>query len=327
MLAESLTGKRARDFTNLRGWINTSPLKMEDLKGRVVLLDFWTYSCVNCIRTLPHMRTLHDRYGNDPFILVGVHTPEFEFEKDPENVAAAVKRFGIKYPVAIDSENTTWKLYGNQYWPRQTLIDAKGIVRWEHAGEGDYDKMERMVQNLLKETGAEPENKSGTGKDNLGAFEYSSKTTPEIYTGSLRSQGFGNGQVCVPGSCTRFIDPKDDHSRDVPYLQGDWTQFPEYVAHATSDPGQMVLKYAARNANAVLGTFGQAPATVHVELDGKPVEKDKAGTDVMWDKTGSYLTVKENRLYDIIRTKKFETHELRLQTTSDGFRVYSYTFG
>lgn len=326
MLAESLTGKQARDFTNLRGWINSSPLKMEDLKGKVVLLDFWTYSCVNCIRTLPHMRLLHDRYGKDQFVLVGVHTPEFEFEKDPANVAAAVRRFAIEYPVAIDSENTTWKLYGNQYWPRQTLIDAKGIVRWEHAGEGDYNKMEQMVQNLLKETGAKPEKKLGTDKDILGAFEYSSKTTPEIYTGSLRSQGFGNGQVCVPGSCTRYIDPKD-YSRDVPYLEGDWTQFPEYVAHATSDPGYIALKYAARNANAVLGTSGQAVATVNVELDGKPVERDKAGIDVMWDKTGSYLTVKENRLYDIIRTKKFETHEMRLQTTLDGFRVYSYTFG
>ena len=326
MLAESLTGKEARDFTNLRGWINTSPLKMEDLRGRVVLLDFWTYSCVNCIRTLPHMRMLHERYGKDSFILVGVHTPEFAFEKDPVNVESAVKRFGIKYPVAIDSENTTWKLYGNQYWPRQTLIDAKGVVRWEHAGEGDYDKMERMVQNLLKETGSKLESKSDSGKERLGAFEYSSKTTPEIYTGSLRSQGFGNGQVCVPESCTRFIDPKD-HSRDTPYLQGDWTQFPEYVAHVSTDLGYILLKYAARNANAVLGTSGTDPITVNIALDGKPVAKDNAGGDVQWDSNGSYITVGNNRLYDIIRTRNFETHELKLATSSDELQVYSYTFG
>ena len=326
MLAESLTGKKAPGFSNLRGWTNTSPLTIENLQGKVVLLDFWTYSCVNCIRTLPHMKMLYDRYGNDAFVLVGVHTPEFAFEKDPENVEAAIKRFGILYPVANDSENTTWKLYGNQYWPRQTLIDAKGVVRWEHAGEGDYDKMERMIQNLLKETGTKLENKSGSDRAKLGAFEYSSKTTPEIYTGSLRSQGFGNGQVCVPGSCIRYIDPKD-HSRDVPYLQGDWTQFPEYVTHANLDPGYVVLKYAARNANAVLGTSGQTPVTVKVELDGKPLGKDKAGTDVMWDKTGSFLVVRENRLYDIIRTRNFETHELKLETNSDNFQVYTYTFG
>ena len=326
MLAESLTGKEARDFTNLRGWINTSPLIIDGLRGKVVLLDFWTYSCVNCIRTLPHMKMLHERYAKDAFILVGVHTPEFEFEKDPVNVEAAVKRFEIRYPVAIDSENTTWKLYGNQYWPRQTLIDAKGVVRWEHAGEGEYDKMEKMIQNLLKETGSSQENRSSTGKNQLNTFEFSSKTTPEIYTGSLRSQGFGNGQVCVPGSCIRYLDPKD-HSRDVPYLQGDWTQQQEYVAHATSEPGYVVLKYAARNANAVLGTSGQTPVTVKVELDGKPVEKDKAGSDVMWDKTGSFLVVRENRLYDIIRTRSFETHELKLLTSSDRLQVYTYTFG
>jgi thiol-disulfide isomerase/thioredoxin len=326
MLAESLTGEKAPDFSNLRGWINTSPLTIESLKGKVVLLDFWTYSCVNCIRTLPHMKILHDRYGRDSFVLVGVHTPEFEFEKNAENVAAAVKRFGIEYPVAIDSDNTTWKLYGNQYWPRQTLIDANGIVRWEHAGEGDYDKMERIIQNLLRETGSSLENRSDKDSNKLGVFEYSPKTTPEIYTGSLRSQGFGNGQVCVPGSCTRYIDPKD-HSRDVPYLQGDWTQFPEYIAHSTLDPGYIVLKYAARNANAVLGTSGQTPVTVKVELDEKPVEKDKAGTDVMWDKTGSSIIVKENRLYDIIRTRNFETHDLKLQTNSDTVQIYAYTFG
>lgn len=325
MLAESLTGKEARDFTNLRGWVNTSPLTIESLKGKVVLLDFWTYSCVNCIRTLPHMRTLYERYGKDPFVLVGVHTPEFEFEKDPANVESAVKRFGIKYPVAIDSENTTWKLYGNQFWPRQTLIDANGIVRWEHAGEGDYDKMERMIQNLLKETGTRLESKTDSEKK-LATFQYSAKTTPEIYAGSLRSQGFGNGQVCVPGSCTRYIDPKD-HSRDTPYLQGDWTQFPEYIVHATTDLGYILLKYAARNANAVLGTSGTKPIVVNVALDGKPVTKDIAGADVQWDSNGSYVIVSNNRLYDIIRTRNFETHELKLVTSSDNLQVYSYTFG
>jgi len=147
MLAESLTGKTAPEFSNLRGWVNTSPLTMTGLRGKVVLLDFWTYSCVNCVRSLPHMKLLHKEYAGDTFVLIGVHTPEFEFERIPENVASAVKRFGIGYPVAIDSENTTWKLYGNQYWPRQTLISSKGTVRWEHVGEGDYDKMVERIRD------------------------------------------------------------------------------------------------------------------------------------------------------------------------------------
>jgi thiol-disulfide isomerase/thioredoxin len=128
---------------------------MNGLKGKVVLLDFWTFSCVNCVRALPHMKQIHMMYAGDKFVLVGVHTPEFEFEKLPENVADAVKRFRIEYPVAIDSENATWRLYGNQYWPRQTLVDANGRVRWEHVGEGDYDKMENKILELLKETGTD----------------------------------------------------------------------------------------------------------------------------------------------------------------------------
>ena len=299
---------------------------MEGLKGKVVLLDFWTYSCVNCVRSLPHMKLLHKEYAGDAFVLIGVHTPEFEFEKPPENVASAVKRFGIGYPVAIDSENTTWKLYGNQYWPRQTVVDSKGTVRWEHAGEGDYDKMEDRIRDLLKEVGKQAESKGNTRTNMIERFAFSSKTTPEIYTGASRSQGFGNGQVCVPGSCTRYIDPRE-HSRDIPYLNGDWTQYPEYVTHVTPESGYILLKYGARNANAVLGVSDMKTVRVDVQLDGKPIDKRQAGADVQWDSNGSYLVVTENRLYDIVRSKTFETHELKLLTSGEDLRIYTYTFG
>ncbi|TMI18934.1 redoxin domain-containing protein [Candidatus Bathyarchaeota archaeon] len=314
MLAESLTGKPAPELSNLRGWINTSPLTMEGLKGKVVLLDFWTYSCVNCVRSLPHMKLLHKEYAGDAFVLIGVHTPEFEFEKPPENVASAVKRFGIGYPVAIDSENTTWKLYGNQYWPRQTVVDSKGTVRWEHAGEGDYDKMEDRIRDLLKEVGKQAESKGNTRTNTIERFAFSSKTTPEIY------------QVCVPRSCTRYIDPRE-HSRDIPYLNGDWTQYPEYVTHVTPESGYILLKYGARNANAVLGVSDMKTVRVDVQLDGKPIDKRQAGADVQWDSNGSYLVVTENRLYDIVRSKTFETHELKLLTSGEDLRIYTYTFG
>ncbi|HEV2119589.1 MAG TPA: redoxin family protein [Candidatus Bathyarchaeia archaeon] len=325
MLAESLTGKSAPEFSGLRGWLNTSPLTMAGLKGKVVLLDFWTYSCVNCVRSLPHMKLLHNEFAGAPFVLVGVHTPEFEFEKLPENVASAVKRFGIEYPVAIDSENTTWKLYGNQYWPRQTLVDSKGTIRWEHAGEGDYDKMEERIRDLLKETGKPMGGKNDAGVK-MEKFGFMPNTTPEIYAGALRSQGFGNGQVKASGSRTRYTDP-GKHSRDIPYLSGDWAQLPEYVIHASSEAGYALLKYGARNANAVLGASDAKPVRVDVELDGKPIEKGKAGADVRWDSTGSFLLVTENRLYDIVRTKAFETHELKLITNADDLRLYTYTFG
>ena len=328
MLTQSISGKSAPDFSGLRGWLNTPPLTITGLNGKVVLLDFWTYSCVNCIRSLPHMKRLHEKYGGDGFVLVGVHTPEFAFEKLPENVAQAVKRFGIEYAVALDSENMTWKLYGNQYWPRQTLIDSKGMVRWEHAGEGDYDKMEDKIRELLKETGRTvADMKSNTGPTRTEKFSLqTSKMTPETYVGELRSQGFGNGQVCVPGSCTRYIDT-GEHSRDIPYFNGDWTQFPEYVRHETSEPGYVLLQYTARNANAVLGILNMKPVRVNVELDGKPLGKESAGTDVQWDSMGSYLLVEMNRIYDIVRTRDFETHELKLVTNADDLCLYTYTFG
>ncbi len=332
MTAELITGKRAPEFSGIRGWLNSSPLSINSLTGKVVLLDFWTYSCVNCIRTLPHMKLLHQKYSGQGLVLVGVHTPEFEFEKLPENVVSAVKRFGIEYPVAIDSDNVTWKLYGNQYWPRQTLIDSKGMVRWEHAGEGDYDKMEEQVMRLLGETG-KVANPSSAGRPKTGWKErlglqnaQDGRISPEIYAGALRSQGFGNGQVCVPGSCVRFIDP-GEHLPDVPYLNGDWTQTPEYVEHASTDAGYVLLKYTGRNANSVLGAGKEKPVRVDVELDGHGVEKRKAGADVHWDGTGSYLSVGENRLYDIVRTKNAESHDLKLVTSSEGLRLYTYTFG
>ncbi len=153
MLAKSLMGDPAPEFSGIKGWLNSPPLTMTSLRGKVVFLDFWTYSCVNCIRSLPHMKELHERYSTNGLVLVGVHTPEFTFEKLPENVADAVKRFQIRYPVAIDSDNLTWKSYGNQFWPRQTIVDSTGAVCWEHAGEGDYDKMGEIVERLLKEIG------------------------------------------------------------------------------------------------------------------------------------------------------------------------------
>lgn len=147
----SLTGKQAPEFAQIKEWLNSPPLTMSGLKGRVVLVDFWTFGCVNCVRTLPHVKHLYEKFAGEEFTLVGIHTPEFAFERPVEAVADAVKRFQIRYPIAIDSENVTWKLYGNQYWPRQTLVDALGMVQWEHVGEGAYDTMESKVAELLRE--------------------------------------------------------------------------------------------------------------------------------------------------------------------------------
>jgi thiol-disulfide isomerase/thioredoxin len=143
--------KLAPELADIEGWINSAPLRLSELRGRVVFLDFWTFGCSNCVRTIPHMNELHRKYPSDELVIIGVHTPEFESEKDANNVRLAVEKLGIEYPVALDSENTTWKLYGNRYWPRQTLVDWSGEVRYEHIGEGGYDEIERQVAGLLAE--------------------------------------------------------------------------------------------------------------------------------------------------------------------------------
>ena len=144
--------KVAAEFEDIGGWINSRPLSLSGLRGKVVFLDFWTYGCMNCQRTLPSMKALHSRYSRDGLVVVGVHTPELPNERKRENVEKAVASAGLTYPVALDSENSTWKLYGNHYWPRQTLIDAEGVVRYEHVGEGDYDEIEAKVVELLNES-------------------------------------------------------------------------------------------------------------------------------------------------------------------------------
>jgi thiol-disulfide isomerase/thioredoxin len=147
----SMMGTAAPEFQDIKGWINSEPMSLASLRGKVVFLDFWTYSCGNCVRTLPYMRELHERYAREDLVVIGIHTPEFEFEKNPTSVTNAVEKSGLRYPIALDSNNTTWRLYGNHYWPRQTLVDTNGVVRYEHVGEGDYGEIDRKVKELLRE--------------------------------------------------------------------------------------------------------------------------------------------------------------------------------
>jgi thiol-disulfide isomerase/thioredoxin len=142
----------AREFQNIEGWINSKPLSLSELRGKVVFLDFWTFGCGNCINTRPYFRRLYEKFEHNPnFAMIGMHTPEFPYERDPKNVKKAVRDFNLKYPIALDSQNSTWKLYGNHYWPRQAIIDIEGRIRYEHIGEGGYEEMEEKVAELLRE--------------------------------------------------------------------------------------------------------------------------------------------------------------------------------
>ncbi|MBI2546397.1 redoxin domain-containing protein [Candidatus Woesearchaeota archaeon] len=319
---------RSPELNGVVAWINSKPLFLRNLHGKVVLIDFWTYSCVNCLNTIPHMKALHKKYAKHGLVIIGVHTPEFTFEKNTDNVKAAVKRLGIEYPVVVDSELEVWNAFGNSYWPRQYLINKEGKIIYDHVGEGGYEEIERNVRKALAEAGAnlnrEAQIAAPKEKSRAKGFLF---ITPEIYLGYARSKGFGNAKVCIPGSCEHYVDAKE-HVEHIPYLHGDWAQHKEFLGHEKGESGYIALKYVARKANIVLGSASGKPYTMAVTLDGKPVPKNMAGSDIKRDdKTGAtYILVDRPDMYNLTSIPEFEKHELRLITNSDDCAAYTFTF-
>lgn len=305
--------QEAPEIENLYSWINSKPLTLRELKGKVILLDFWTYSCINCIRTLPHLKKLHETYSKKGLVIIGVHTPEFEFEKQVENVKEAVKKHEIEYPIALDNDHTTWNLYGNQYWPRSTLLDSKGFIRMEHIGEGGYDEIEDKIIELLTETGF-----SSKGKV-VGAYEmtYNTGTTRETYCGSLRNPGLGVRAV------TGIFKDVKDHAEGVIYLQGPWSQKTEFL-HLNKE-GYILLKYSAKSVNAVMKPV-EGSVEVEVLLNSKPIPKQIAGKDILFKKGRSFTVVDRPDMYNLVDAKDFGTHELKILSKTP-FQIYAYTFG
>lgn len=306
---------RAPDFTGNQRWFNTpggAPLTMSGLRGRVVLVDFWTYSCVNCIRTQPYLKAWDKRYRDRGLTIVGVHTPEFPFEKDAGNVEQAIGRAGIEYPVVQDNEFGTWNAYGNQYWPAEYFIDAEGRVRFAHFGEGEYEKKEQVIRELLAEAGRAPG--AGTsGADGISASD--GVTTSESYLGSARADRFANGLI-LPGVYD-FGELKPAEQDGLSY-GGRWNISADY---ATSNGGELELRFGAKRVYLVLGSPG-TPRQVGLTLDGKPVTPEDAGRDV----SGSAVKVEDERLYELIDLPEAGKHTLRL-TPEPGVQAYAFTFG
>jgi len=309
--------KKTPELEDLEAWINSKPLMLESLKGKVVLLDFWTYSCINCLRTLPHLRKMNERYSDKGLIIIGIHTPEFDFEHELDNVQKAVKKHNIKYAVALDNNHTTWNLYGNRFWPRSTLIDAKGIIRMEHAGEGGYDEIEDKIIELLTEIGFSLKGKVVETHQ----MNYNIMTTPETYCGSLRNEGLGN-----PTGSGNFEDPKE-HLSNVIYLQGSWQQHTESLHHFDDKEGYILLKYSAKSVNVVLKPYYEGKFMAEVLLDNKPLTKDNAGKDIVFKNRKSFVVVDHPDMFNVVNSEKFGMHELKIMTDSKEFSVYAYTFG
>jgi cytochrome c biogenesis protein CcdA/thiol-disulfide isomerase/thioredoxin len=311
----------APEFTDTERWFNTPgdrPLTIKGLRGRVVLIDFWTYTCVNCIRTLPYLNAWNKRYAKDGLTIVGIHTPEFPFEREAGNVEAAIAREGIEYPVVQDNEQGTWNAYGNQYWPAEYFVDAKGDVRYAHFGEGEYGEKEDVIRQLLAEAGRE------VGHERSGASGIAPSagvTTPETYLGPFRAERFTNPELS-PGlhdfNSAALRAPATVPPSEFAY-RGKWKISLE-SATAAAGAG-LDLNFGARHVYLVMGSPGH-PRRVGVKLDGRPVSAADAGSDVH----GGAVTVDSQRLYDLVDLPRVEHHVLELEPEA-GVTGYAFTFG
>jgi cytochrome c biogenesis protein CcdA/thiol-disulfide isomerase/thioredoxin len=306
----------APEFVGNERWFNTPgdrPLTLRQLRGRVVLVDFWTYSCINCIRTLPYLKAWDAKYRKDGLTIVGVHTPEFPFEREASNVETAIDESQIRYPVAQDNEQATWNAYGNQYWPAEYFIDAKGNVRYVHFGEGEYGEKEKVIRALLAEAGREV---SGRETRVKAVAPSTAVTTPETYLGAARAERFTNAML-APGTHDFSAPPRLPESEFA--YHGRWRIS---LDSATAAGGASLdLNFGARRAYLVLGSPGHA-RRMRVLLDGRPIAAADAGGDVH----DGVVTVKGQRLYNLVDLPKVGHHVLRLEPEA-GIEGYAFTFG
>ncbi|HEX8753275.1 MAG TPA: cytochrome c biogenesis protein DipZ [Solirubrobacterales bacterium] len=306
---------QAPEFVDTQRWFNTPgdrPLTLRQLRGRVVLVDFWTYSCINCLRTLPYLKAWDARYRKDGLTIVGIHTPEFPFEKDAANVEEAIKRNGLRYPVAQDNEQATWRAYGNQYWPAEYFIDARGRVRYVHFGEGEYGEKEKVIRTLLAEAG----HRVGRSESGAHGIEPSAGvTTPETYLGPYRAERFTNAELS-PG-LHDFTAPAKLPPNEFAY-HGKWRIA---LMSATSEGGSLDLNFGARRVYLVLGSPGR-DRRVTVRLDGRPISAADAGSDVHH----GVVTVTAQRLYNLVNLPRVEHHVIELELEA-GVTGYAFTFG
>jgi cytochrome c biogenesis protein CcdA/thiol-disulfide isomerase/thioredoxin len=305
----------APEFVDTQRWFNTPgdrPLALPALRGHVVLVDFWTYSCINCLRTLPYLKAWDARYRRQGLTIIGVHSPEFPFEKDAGNVADAIQRNGIHYPIAQDNDLANFMRYGTRYWPAEYFIDTRGRVRFVHFGEGSYGEKERVIRALLREGGRPPREAASRVR---AIAPSAGVTTPETYLGAARAERFVNSMLS-PGRHD-FGEPGVPGPNEFAY-RGPWKITLET---ATAEGGSLELDFGARRAYMVLGSPGR-PLRMRVLLDGRPIPAPVAGADVHRGE----VTVSAQRLYELVNLPKVERHVLKL-VPEPGVVGYSFTFG
>ena len=350
----------ARDIPNVEGidaWLNTDEaLTIQELvgEGNVVLVDFWTYTCVNCIRTLPFVRDWWSRYEDDGLVILGIHTPEFEFEKDHGNVAEALLTYEIEWPVAQDNDRVTWRNFENRYWPAKYLFNSHGEMIYSHFGEGAYGETEQKIRNALVEAGADlsddppdlPEDQVRDTAFQSARISGSAPVTPELYAGWQRNVGVARSgrhpyvaqyedyfqSILDGGNGLIDVNVPQDLRPHLLYFQGQWSVEPERIRHArvTEDlEDYLALNYSAKSVNTVLTSDSGEPYRVVVTVDGAMLSEENAGADVEWDENGySYILVDEPRMYGIIDNPQYLPQSiLTMRSNSDDFGLFAFTFG
>ncbi len=318
--------ERAKEISSPDGFINTEPFVLADLIGKkVILVDFWTYSCINCQRTLPHLNSWHNSYQDDGLVIVGVHTPEFEFEKEYANVLAATKKFAVEYPVVLDNDYSTWRSYKNRYWPRKYLIDIDGFIVYDHIGEGGYEESEAAIVAALQER-IDVLGLDDVVEDDAGdvSEKESNKLprTPEIYFGSSRIEYVVNvpKRECLGGRCD-YIEP-DTIPLNGFAFGGDWEIADEY-ARSFSKNDSITLHFQGKEVNFVAGVSDADPVTARIYLDGELIDGDGVGSDV----TDSTISIDTHSLYNLVNLDATEEHILRIEFIEGGVEAFTFTFG
>ena len=308
-------------------WLNSAPLVSTELRGKVVLIDFWTYSCINCLRALPYVKTWYEKYKDYGLVVIGVHSPEFAFEKDEANVKRAIKNLDINYPVALDNNYAIWQAFNNQYWPAHYFIDAKGKIRSHHFGEGKYDESEQKIRDLLTEAGVqslpEPASKNVKASGVQAAADETNVKSPETYLGYERAEHFSSPDGFVGDESKAYTLPYKFELNDWA-LEGNWLVDKE-KAVLVSAPGKLVFRFSARDLHLVLASNANGkPVRFRVLLDGA-APAGNHGMDV--DAQGNGV-INEQRLYQLIRqSNDVKEHTFTIEFLDEGAQAFSFTFG
>src|SRR3989344_3307065 len=304
----------AKELIGIQGFVNSGPFKISDQIGKkVILIDFWTYSCINCQRTTPYLNAWWEKYEDDGLLIIGVHTPEFEFEKKYDNVLQATQTFGIKYPVVQDNNYSTWTAYGNRYWPRKYLIDIDGFIVYDHIGEGGYEETEQKIQELLEERknalNEEESIDTEISKPNITNTEFQNIGTPEIYFGYGFSRNqIGNEEGWQPDQVIFYSIPENIEGNKF-YLNGSWTNNNDNM-ELQSDSGKIKLKYYAKNINLVAGSNDEVNAKIYIN-----------------DEYIKNVKIKNYDLYELYFSENYGENTIEIIFENPGIMAYTFTFG